>query len=72
MAEAVVTGVVMGPAAAGSLHNANFYRKHVALDVTGTFIDSLRYAEPFRTARRPGSQLLEVAEGGMRAGSYLR
>lgn len=36
-----------------------------ALDVTGIFIDSFRYAEPFRVARRPGSQLLEVAEDGM-------
>lgn len=38
-----------------------------ALDVGGIFIDSLIYAESFRVVRRPGSRLLEVAEGGMAA-----
>jgi len=38
-----------------------------ALDVGGIFIDSLIYAESFRVVRRPGSRLLEVAEGGMLA-----
>jgi hypothetical protein len=34
------------------------------LDVDGIFIDSFRHAEMFCVARRPGSQLLEMAEGG--------
>ena len=50
LAEAVVTGVAT---------------RRMALDVASIFIDSFRYAEPFRVARRPGSQLLEVAEGEM-------
>ena len=60
MAEAIVTGVVSGPVTgpAGAGRSG-------ALDVTGIFIDSFRYAEPFRVARRPDSQLLEVAEDGM-------
>jgi hypothetical protein len=49
LAEAVVTGVAT---------------RRMALDVASIFIDSFRYAEPFRVARRAGSQLLEVAEGG--------
>ena len=55
----VVRGAVPGPA---GLDGAG--ERAGALDVTGIFIDSFRYAEPFRVARRPGSQLLEVAEDG--------
>ena len=73
----VVPGVVMGAPAqaigaddgpastAGSVSNATSCARHMALDVASIFIDSFRYAEPFRVARRPGSQRLEVAEGGM-------
>jgi len=39
--------------------------RDITLDVGGIFIDSLRHAESFRVVRRPGSQLLEVAEDGM-------
>jgi len=59
MAEAVVTGAVMGPA--GPAEPAGSGLRAGPLDVTGIFIDSFRYSEPFRVARRPGSQLLEMA-----------
>jgi hypothetical protein len=49
-----VTGIVAGPA-----------EPACPLDATGIFIDSSIYAEPFRVARRPGRQLLEVADDMM-------